>query len=111
MEYRISNKEYRISMSLENVRTCESEMPVLDFISTILYNNNFNGIQITMNKKYGFPMSGINPVNGVNKSLFNIFTNSKLSIPTIYTIKPNLSSIKIVNTFILAYKIDITVKL
>jgi hypothetical protein len=56
-------------------------------------------------------MSGINPVNGVNKSLFNIFTDSKLSIPTIYTIKPNLSSIKIVKSFNLAYKIDIPIKL
>jgi hypothetical protein len=29
-------------------------------------------------------MSVINPVKGVNKSLFNIFTNSKLSITTIH---------------------------
>jgi len=56
-------------------------------------------------------MSVINPVNGVNKSLFNIFTNSKLSIPTIYTIKPDLSSIRIVKSLFLAYKIDISIKL
>ena len=51
-------------------------------------------------------MSVINPVKGVNKSLFNIFTNSKLSITTIYTTKPNLSSIKIVKTLFVACKID-----
>lgn len=64
-----------------------------------------------MNKKFGFPMSGINPVNGVNNSLFNIFTNSILSIPTIYTTKPNLSSVKIVNSLYLACKIDNSMKL
>jgi len=46
MEYRITNKEYRISdfvlMDFDVVSGVR--LPVLDFVSTILYNNDFNGI-------------------------------------------------------------------